>query len=148
MNDKNIEGLMERVNELMDKQYLKKKDVAEKLGMEYLAFWRRLKGKRGVDVNFLSKLAFILGTSVSYLMGETDNPDIQNTQIGMQIISEKTPERTRENFAYWGGVLDEAKKVAQSSDEQEKKLIASLLKRAYEMLISTVNNSGQEIYIR
>ena len=80
MDNKNTEVLIERVNELMNKQYLKKKDVAEKLGMEYLAFWRRLKGKRGVDINFLSKLAFVLGTSVSYLMGETDNANNNNIE--------------------------------------------------------------------
>ena len=39
------EILMDRTNKLMTERYLSKKDMAERLGMEYLTFWRKLKGK-------------------------------------------------------------------------------------------------------
>ena len=68
--------LVQRTNKLMAERYLTKKDMAERLNMEYLTFWRKLNGKRGIDVILLMKIAEVLGTSASYLLGETDNPSL------------------------------------------------------------------------
>ena len=65
----------ERVSLLMKRNFLSKKDMAKRLGMEYLTFWRKLKGERDIDVILLMKIAQVLGTTVSYLVGETDNPE-------------------------------------------------------------------------
>ena len=64
----------QRVNKLMAERCLSKKEMAERLDMEYLTFWRKINGKRGVDVVFLMRMAKVLGTSVAYLLGETDSP--------------------------------------------------------------------------
>lgn len=37
-------------------------------------------------------------------------------------------------YAYWGGVLDRAKELADSGDEYEISLVMQLLKRAYDLL--------------
>ena len=90
------EILMQRTNKLMAERFLSKKEMAERLNMEYLTFWRKLKGKRGIDVVFLMNVAYVLGTTVAYLLGETDNPLISsdrgssNTNV---IISTNDPSR-------------------------------------------------------
>ena len=70
------EILMQRTNRLMAERLLSKKEMAERLNMEYLTFWRKLNGKRGIDVIFLMNIAQVLGTTVAYLLGETDEPRI------------------------------------------------------------------------
>lgn len=70
------EILMQRTNRLMAERLLSKKEMAERLNMEYLTFWRKLNGKRGIDVIFLMNVAQVLGTTVAYLLGETDEPRI------------------------------------------------------------------------
>ena len=50
--------------------------MAERLDMEYLTLWRKLSGKRSMDVSLLKRIAEILGTSVAYLLGETDDPSL------------------------------------------------------------------------
>lgn len=72
--------LIQRTNKLMAERYLTKKDMAERLDMEYLTFWRKLNGKRGIDVVLLMKIAKVLGTSASYLLGETDSPMLLSAQ--------------------------------------------------------------------
>ena len=136
--------LKEKLVEFRKAKNLTQQGLAElmKVSRNSVTNWET--GKREPRAIDIKNLALILGVSPNDFFSDSVS-DIQNTQIDMQIISEKKPDKTRENFAYWGGVLDEAKKVAQYSDEQEKSLIASLLKRAYEMLVATVNNSGQEI---
>ena len=64
----------ERVNKLMKRLSLSKKDMANRLNVDYSTFWRKLNGKRNVDIPVLIQIAGILGTSVSYLVGETNNP--------------------------------------------------------------------------
>lgn len=97
MDNRVPEILMERTNKLMTERYINKKDMAERLGMEYLTFWRKLKGKRGIDVVLLMQIAHVLGTSAAYLLGETDNPSsdgvseeplvIQTNNPSMEIVS-------------------------------------------------------------
>lgn len=74
------EILMQRTNKLMAERFLSKKEMAERLDMEYLTFWRKLNGKRGIDVIFLMKVAHVLGTTVAYLLGETDIPSSVKTK--------------------------------------------------------------------
>ena len=87
------EVLTKRTNRLMAERYISKKDMAERLDMEYLTFWRKLKGKRGIDVALLMKIAQVLGTTVSYLLGETDNPS--TTDIHDVSLTVKTNDPSR-----------------------------------------------------
>ena len=85
------EVLMKRTNKLMAERYISKKDMAERLGMEYLTFWRKLKGKR------VMKIAQVLGTTASYLLGETDNPS--TTDIHDVSLTVKTNDPSRKIVA-------------------------------------------------
>ena len=99
MDNRVPEILRERTNRLMTERYINKKEMAERLGMEYLTFWRKLKGKRGIDVELLMQIASVLGTSVAYLLGETNNPSsitttaseepfvIQSSNPSVEIVS-------------------------------------------------------------
>ena len=87
------EVLMQRTNKLMAERYLTKKEMAERLKMEYLTLWRKLNGKRGIDVVLLMDIAKVLGTSVSYLIGETDNPSVNISETPVVI---KTNDPSRE----------------------------------------------------
>lgn len=93
MDNQVPEVLMHRINKLMAERFLSKKEVAERLGMEYLTFWRKLKGKRSIDAVLLMKLAKILGTTVSYLIGETDNPSHVIPDMSGVIVQTNDPSR-------------------------------------------------------
>lgn len=87
------EVLMGRTNRLMAERAITKKEMADRLDMEYLTFWRKLKGKRGIDVVLLMKIANVLGTSVSYLVGETDNPSLPVSNDTPVVIQSSDPSR-------------------------------------------------------
>ena len=74
METQETEILYQRVEKLMTERFISIKDMAERLNMEYVTLWRKLNGKRSIDVSLLKRIAEILGTSAAYLLGETDDP--------------------------------------------------------------------------
>ena len=89
------------------------------------------------------ELAKLLKTSVAYLMGETDNPDPDfSTVLGKIVYEDKKEQEIKpkndtleeESYAYWGGMLDKARRAATRGNEKEISLIRMFLKSAYEML--------------
>ena len=122
----------ERVNGLMKSRFITKTDMAERLNVDYSTFWRKLNGKRSVDMVLLKKIAEVLGTSVAYLMGETDNPTPGANETGEKashIDGEKVSDES-EDYSYWGGIINNAQRVARREDKGEMIFIASLLQRA------------------
>ena len=97
-----------------------------------------------MNIDFLSELAQVLDTSVSYLIGETDNPE-RGTNMEIPEIHLQTQNSRAEpmptNYAYWGGVVDEAHKVAERGNATEINSIEPLLKLAYD----TVLNSREKL---
>ena len=87
------EVLLERTSRLMAERLIIKQEMANRLDMEYLTFWRKLKGKRGIDVVLLMKIATVLGTSAAYLLGETDNPSLSGTKDTSIVIQTNDPSR-------------------------------------------------------
>lgn len=65
----------ERITKLRKERGLTQKDFAEKLGVSIDSVRRWEQGKRSPDVEILSNIARVLSTTVSYISGETDNPD-------------------------------------------------------------------------
>ena len=65
--------LNKRIEKIISEKRLKKAEVSEKLGISYTALWRKLSGERSISVDFLLKLASVLGTTASYLLEGTDN---------------------------------------------------------------------------
>ena len=116
----------QRVSELMKQNFLTKKDMAERLNVDYSTFWRKLNGQRNVDMVLLKRIAEILGTSTAYLTGETNNP----TAIP------KIHAKYQTNYAYWGGVADNAQEVARYGDKDTIVYVSQMLRRALSLLTS------------
>lgn len=137
--DKQIpEVLMQRTSKLMAERFLSKKDMAERLGMEYLTFWRKLNGKRGIDVVLLMKIADVLGTSTAYLLGETNNPN-RDTSVPADTANKHYRTFRAEapmSYGYWGDVTDKARDVATSGDKDAIAYVAQMLNLALSLLSS------------
>lgn len=134
------EIISERLKKLMSEKRYSKAEISEKLGIGYSTLWRRLNGERGINIDFLLELASVLDTSVSYLVGETDNPE----RSGNAIVSEMHLIKTHDagnshptNYAYWGGVVDEAHKVAERGNVTEIVSIEPLLRLAYDTVVTS-----------
>ena len=125
----------QRVNKMMRQRYLTKKEMAERLNVDYSTFWRKLNGQRNVDISLLTRIAEILGTTVSYLMGETDNSE-RSTDVREVIPVQDAEPAKATSYAYWGGVVDEVNNVLERGNIREINLVEPLLKTAYENILS------------
>ena len=63
--------MRDKIETLMREKRISKTGLSEKLGIGYSTLWHRLSGRRMLEVDFLTDLASLLGTSVSYLIGKT-----------------------------------------------------------------------------
>lgn len=138
----------ERIEALMSSNRFSKAAISEQLGIGYSTLWRRLNGERNVNLDFLSKLAEVLGTTVSYLIGETDNPErVKVENVSNPISSEKPhiepPKVSTMSYAYWGGVVDEARRVVERGDMREISSVEPLLKLAYDIISAGCDNYCQ-----
>ena len=64
----------DRIARLRKEKGLSQKDLAEQLGVSIDSVRRWEQGKRSPDVEMLNKIAEKLDTTVSYISGETENP--------------------------------------------------------------------------
>ncbi len=140
----------ERIEALISSNRFSKAEISERLGIGYSTLWRRLNGERNVNLDFLSELAEVLGTTVSYLIGETDNPERVKIENVSHPISIEKPrvEPLKENtvsYAYWGGVVDEARRVVERGDIREISSVEPLLKLAYDVISAGNDNYQQNI---
>ena len=98
--------ISEHIQNLIATNRFFKAEISNKLGIGYSTLWRRLNGERSINVDFLSDLAKVLGTTSSYLLGETDNPI--PTQPGNNVMPKE------ENMQ-----LDELSEVSKETLHQE-----------------------------
>lgn len=68
--------LTTRMVELQQQNNLLKKDVASALGVSIMAYYRYEKGERSLNAEHLIALADLYNVSLDYLVGRTDNPEI------------------------------------------------------------------------
>ena len=126
MGVQSSEIFTQRVSELMKKNFLTKKDMANRLNVDYSTFWRKLNGKRNVDMALLKQIAEILGTSTAYLIGETDNPiTIPQQEPHAEYIA---------NYAYWGGIVDNSRDMAENGDRDAIAYAFQMLKQSIKLL--------------
>lgn len=71
-----MSNLIERLKQLQAEQSSLKKDIAAKLGISVMAFYRYERGERQLPTDKLIALADYFGVSIDYLVGRTDNPKI------------------------------------------------------------------------
>ena len=96
-------------------------ELADKLGVSYMTVRRWEIGKSKPNALIMPQIAEALNTSVEYLMGLQSDSEIKAVpQVEATKDAVSTP-----TMAYWGGVLDNAKKAV--NDGNNLSLIYSLL---------------------
>lgn len=132
-----------RIKELRKQAKITQPELAEKIGVHETTIRRWEQGKdKGPSVDIIPKIANALGTSVAYLMGETDNPilgvseepeqlQLQNAEKP-QDISYINSEKTEDDLglSYWGSVVDNARRVAKFGNYENMFDVSEMLKRA------------------
>lgn len=63
-----------RMADLREDHDLSLRQLAEKLNMDHMQYWRYEKGYRDVPTDILIRLAKLYGTSTDYILGLTNNP--------------------------------------------------------------------------
>lgn len=116
-------------------------DLARESGYSRSSIINWETGKRAPRTVDIAKLAQILGVSIHDLLDNQPETVREEEQIRLQTIRTESP---KSGYAYWGGVLDAAKKVAKEKDMEEISLILPMLKVAYDTLIS-VWDKEQEV---
>lgn len=127
------------------KEYRKRKgwnqeDLAKQSGYSRSSIINWETGKRAPRTVDIEQLAQILGVSIHDLLDGQSGTENEEEPIRLQTIGAKN---TKAGYAYWGGVLDEAKKVANEKNMEEISLILPMLKVAYDML-NSVWDKGQK----
>lgn len=127
------------------KKYRKSKgwnqeDLARESGYSRSSIINWETGKRAPRTVDIDKLAQILGVSIRDLLDGQTETQTKEEPINVQTIK---PENPKAGYAYWGGVLDAAKKVARQKDMEEISLILPMLKVAYDTLISVWNKEQE-----
>ena len=113
-------------------------------------------GKRIPRTNDIKKLAMVLAISPQELLDDIDDTLQENTQqqksqqehqMDIQSISQTIGAGSTSFYSYWGGVLDNALRLAESKNMREINLIAPLLQQAYEAIANVwgdkTNTSAQ-----
>lgn len=103
-------------------------------------------GKRAPRTVDIDRLALALGVSPHDLIGDYDEvAESISDDSQMQLQSKSVRETNSKGFAYWGGVLDAAQRLAEAKNLQEINVIAPLLKIAYEALVSAQESAQKDM---
>ena len=125
------------------KQYRKARgwtqdDLAERSGFSRSSIINWESGKRAPRTVDIDKLAMVLGVSARELINDASGTEIQDTPQDAWPLPFGVGQGNTVGFAYWGGVLDTAINLAKSKNLQQIKIVAGLLKTAYEALAQTI----------
>ena len=114
-------------------------DLAERCGVSRNSIVNWETGKSSPKIGDIQTLAKIFNISPNDLIND-DNIPTAKTQTAIHEEKSNEPE----NFAYWGRVLDNTRKVAERGDLEEIDLITPLLKSALHMLLSVRERFASE----
>ena len=114
-------------------------ELANEIGVHEMTIRRWESGKRFPDVEDLRKISEVLNVPLNELIGVEEN--MSSVLDGKTSVNTKIETPT---MAYWGGVVDNIKKLAQEGDFGEISLIYPLLKSGCEMLAQLVNKGEKQ----
>lgn len=120
----------ERLKQLRKSKGMNQEELAERSGYSRSSIINWENGKRIPRADDITRLAVVLGVSESELIeGKSQNDKyVHVPNEGSQQLIEVG------SYAYWGGILDETKRIVEREDVNEISLVAPLLKAASEML--------------
>ena len=122
-----------RIKELRKQAKITQPELAEKIGVHETTIRRWEQGKdKGPSVDIIPKVAEILGTSVAYLMGETDNPVLGVNEVPEQLQFQKSEKP--QDISYWGNFLENVQKIAKSGNLGEISSVESFINSAAGLL--------------
>lgn len=117
---------MEKLVQIRKKLGLTQQELADKSGYSRNSIVNWETGKRAPRTVDVERLADVLGISINDFLAS-------DVSIHSQPPLIKEVEGI-EDYSYWGGVLDRARKVAKRGNFEEMTLIMPLLKSAYEVV--------------
>lgn len=112
---------------------LNQQDLADKMAVSRNSITNWETGKSEPKASDIQKMAEVLGVSPNDFFDDFSSRQEQAQNIAD--IAADINDSDVQNFAFWGSVVDKAVQLAQTGNEQIIKLIAPLLKRAYETLM-------------
>lgn len=128
----------DKVKELRERAGLTQEELAELMGVQRNTVWRWENKKAGLRGENIQRISTVLNVNASELMSP-DEPDIP--------VREKTKGESKRGelpgLAYWGGVADNAKTVAQRGNSEDIADVTHILMRALASLGAKVNYTPQ-----
>ncbi len=145
-----------KIKEIRKRIGITQERLADLIGVSLMTVRRWEWGNTSPSASMLPKLAEALNTSVEYLMGLTDDapPETPLKQL-LENLTKSLPIKEKEkitdpllgtereydpntpqelNMAYWGGVLNNARRLVKSGTEQEKAAALMMLRMAVDAI--------------
>ena len=125
----------EKLKQVRKRKKLTQTALAELCGISRNSIVNWETGKNTPKIGDIEKLSLALGLSPQELIGisTTENHEGEDRQDNT----------TPKGYAYWGGIVDEARKVAERGDIEEMNSIEPLLKLAYKVLLTGIGKIKQ-----
>lgn len=120
--------LMEKLKKIRKDKKMTQSELAMLCGVSRNSLVNWETGKITPKIGDIERLSLALGISPSELI--EDLP--RSHEEGVYTVGTGQPK----GLAYWGGVADEARRVAERGNEEEMRMIEPLLAMAYKMLSS------------
>ena len=138
MKAMNTLSLGEKIKSLRKKAGMTQRQLADAIPISFSTFRRWETEEYKPNVKEISRLAEVLNVSPYELMESSNVPEREYSEITRTQSAEGTniPDP---NMSYWGGVIDNIRKVIMRGDLNEIALIYPLLKSGCEMLAEIRN---------
>ena len=104
-------------------------ELAEAIGVHEMTIRRWELGERSPNVGALQKIANVLSIPLIEL---TDDAPPETPQVSLPINNIEKEDNV--DIAYWGGVLDNARRIAKSENTQDKEVALMMLRMAEEAI--------------
>lgn len=88
-----------RLKEIRERKKMSAYEIARKLGVTAVSYYRYEKGEQTISAEMLAKLADILGVSTDYILGRTNEPNGQKEEVDIQKVLKEGKVKL-----HWGGV--------------------------------------------
>ena len=139
-------NLAEKLKIFRKRAHFTQQELADAIGVSIMTVRRWEWNDRTPRLEEIDKIAAALGTTTDYLLnGESESAQNEppKNQGNNLHIDNASPENNL-GLGYWGSVVDNARKVANNGDGQEKNAVLMMLKMAADAITGEAANSTVE----